>query len=266
MRGVTAISLFFFIVPFALFANDTHQTTQGGCSPAINNANNVNININCPGVPSRATHRLNIYLRKIKGLEAKLAEANRYKDRYQELQIRLAAEGENRILAEQARKLLVKGDIDAAARLLDRVIQQQSKEISVIAENFFTRGQIALLQFQPDKALVFLDQAYNLKPENPQYAHEYALALYHKMRWDDAEHILIVEIETLRHQEATEDRSTFLAKALNNLGGIRAETFRFQAAEANFNEAEKIYRQLILVDRPKFLSPLATTLSNKAAM
>ncbi len=265
MSRFTVSALLLLSLPLTLFAQDTRQATKGDCSPAINNVKG-NVFINCPGVAPRATKHLNMRLRKIRGLEAKLAEANGWKERYQDLETRLAAEGENRVLAQQARKLLEKGDLDAAARLFDRVIEQQNKELGDLAENLFNRAQIASLQFRPTEALGFLAQAYKYKPDNPQYAHEYALVLLHEGRWDEAERVLVTQIQILQQKEATENSSEYLAKALNNLGTLQIDTLRFGDAVRSFSEAEGIYRRLVQFNRSKFLPYLAAALGNKAAV
>jgi len=108
--------MFVFYSVSSVLASDIRQASNANCSPNIANVKGP-VNISCLGLTPEAQKVLNQLLHKINSMEAKLEAANTWAEKYHDLETRLAAEGENRILAQQARKRLEAGDLDGAARL-----------------------------------------------------------------------------------------------------------------------------------------------------
>ena len=242
------------------------QKSTGDCSPTIANVNGT-ITFNCPGIPKKAEKILNGLLNKMyKDLQEKTKAAEEWANRYQDLRTRLAAQGDESVLAKEATKLLQEGDLEGAGTLLDKLIAQQEGEVGRLAESLFNRSQVFSLQFRRGEAIGYLEKAYKLQPTNSQYAHQYALLLYDMERRSDAERVLRIQIERLDALIRKDDDSEYLAKALNNLAGLEADTLRFQEAENHFSASLDLYKKLVIKD-PETIEPfLAATLSNLAGI
>src|SRR5215468_10204230 len=106
----------FWLFMLGLFALQVHaatieQMTTGWCSPAVGKAENVTIV--CQGVDPKALARLNELLDK-KDLELtdKIREAEEWARKYHELEQRLATEGQESPLAQQAQALIKEGKLE----------------------------------------------------------------------------------------------------------------------------------------------------------
>ena len=242
------------------------QTTAGWCSPAVGHTQG-DVTIICQGVDPKALARLNELLdKKDLELQEKIREAEEWTRKYHELSQRLAEEGRDNALARQAEVLLKEGKLEDAGALLDRMIASGEAVVERVASNHFNRAQIFALQFKPLEALPHYETAYRYRPNNPEYAHRYALVLQNQNRHADAERIYQANLKTFRELAETTP-STYLssvAMTLNNLAVLYSETQRLKEAEDAYQEVLSIRRPLAQANPPAYLPDVARTLMNLA--
>ena len=129
------------------------QSTAGWCSPIQSGNNNTFI---CNGVDPRAMKRLNDDLDRMDlSLQQKIAEANEWAKKYNELNTRfeetkkkLEAGGEDPTLVKAAQDLLHQGKLEEARRIYDRLIASDERNIDRAAQDHFNRAIISALQFR----------------------------------------------------------------------------------------------------------------------
>jgi tetratricopeptide (TPR) repeat protein len=173
----------------ALPQGSVRQKTQGWCSPSIANVEG-NITVNCVGVDPRAVQRLNELLsQKDQQLREKIQQANEWAEKYFELEKRLSEATDDARLSEAAAAYLHEGELDKAEAILNDLLQREEQLVDRAAANNFNLALILDLQFQPAEALLHLEKAYHYRPDNVEYAHQYARALESANRLDDAEEV-----------------------------------------------------------------------------
>lgn len=255
------------------WAQETKQTSEGWCSPNVADIQGP-VTIVCQGVPPEALKRLNELLdlkdkelgTTKNSLADKIKEAEDWAKRYRELEARLAAQGSEDTLAQQAKEALKKGDLEQAGALLDQVLNRQEKTVDQAAANHFSRAQVYQLQFQPLKALPYLEKAYRYRPESVDYALAYASLLQEQHDFKPAETIYTAVLTLLR-ERAKSDPAAYLpyvAMVLNNLGILYSDTQRLAEAEKAYQEAVQAYRELAQQNPAAYLPYLAKILNNLA--
>ena len=158
--GLLVLSLLMFAAGTSFVAAEVRQTTGSGswCSPAQNGNGNIVI---CNGVDPRAMDRLDELLNlKDLDLKQKIAEANDWAHRYNELNAQLeeterqlAAKGEDATPVETAQDLLHEGKLGEARAIFDRLIQSDEANVDRAAQDHFGRASVFDLQFRLDEAL-----------------------------------------------------------------------------------------------------------------
>ena len=250
-------------------AADVEQSTGGPCSPAINGSNNT---VNCPGIDPRAMKWLLDELdRKNLDLKQKIAEANEWARKYNELNAQLtearrqlAATGEDTTLVQTAQDLLHEGKLDEARKIYDRLTASDEANVDRAAQDHFARAIIFALQFRMVDALPDYAEAYQLRPHNMQYTSEYARAAYSERQYAEAERGWIAALEMSRDL-AAHDPGAYrpdVAHTLNNLGVLYRDTGRLAEADKAYSEALTIYRELAAHDPGAYRPDVAQTLNN----
>src|SRR4029450_5148453 len=128
----------------------------------------------------------------------------------------------------------------------------------------FNRAEVYALQFQPHNALPYYEKAYRYRPDNVQYASQYARTLQQQHSYATAQMVYQEVLATFR-QLAQANPPAYLpnvAMALNNLGNLYSDTQRLSEAEQAYQEALTIRRQLAQANPPAYLPNVATTLTN----
>ena len=197
-------------------------------------------------------------------LAEKQEELKKWVQQYKDLEKRLAAYEEGDKLAQQAKLALRKGDLEQAGLLLDEILHRGEKTVDQLAGQHFDRAQVYQLQFQPLKALPYLEKAYRYRPENTEYAFAYALLLQKQNDFKAAARIY-TEILTQLRELAQQNPAAYLprvADTLNNLGNLYSNTQRLSEAEQAYQEALKLYRELAQQNPAAYLPYVATTLNN----
>lgn len=223
-----------------------HQSTSGWCSPVIANVTG-NVTVNCIGVDPRALSRLNAQLtKKNQQLSAKIAEANEWVDRYHELETQLHQTGANRELSKQAEEYVHQGDFEKAKAALDQLLKEDTNERDRMAGDYYQRGLIAQLQFEPLQGLPDFERAYVLNPDNLKFADKYAAMLLNEKEFAKAEPVLNAAIEKGRNGLANDPakyRDT-LAWLLYSRAGVMNETSQFKEAEQDYKDSLAQFRIL----------------------
>jgi tetratricopeptide (TPR) repeat protein len=206
----------------------------------------------CNGVDPRAMDRLNELLdRKDLDLKQKIAEANDWARRYNELNAQLeetkkqlAAKGQDATLVQTAQDLLHEGKLEEAHTIFDRLIQSDEANVDRAAQDHFGRASIFALQFRFDEALPDYATAYKYRPEDQRYAGAYAYALQMQKDYPNAETVLRELLRQLRSRVAQDPAyRRDLALTLNNLGLLFVETHRFADADAALKERRSLQRR-----------------------
>ena len=243
--GWLAAILFLSTVATAQAPAVIHQSTTGWCSPVIANVTG-NVTVNCIGVDPRALTRLNAQLaKKNQQLNASIAEANQWVERYNELDAQLKAAGSNSELSKQAQEYVHQGDFEKAREILDRLLKQDASEQSRIATDYFQRGLISQLEFKPLEALPDFERAYTLSPDNLRFARRYASDLIDVHEFARAEPVLDAAIQQAPAAVAKNraDRPHY-PWLLYNRATLLTQTTRFTAAERDYLEALALFRDL----------------------
>lgn len=266
--------MFFLIFVFAVFSpsvnhagntdRHTDQRTEGWCSPAVADVKG-NVTINCTGVDPQAMKRLNELLdKKDVELSQRIKDAEEWAARYRELLARIEKQGDDSELSRKAEELIKTGKLEEAGKILDEIIAKQEKQVEKLANNHYTRGQVFLLEFKPVEALPHLKKAYEYKPDNFDFAHEYARLLQIQNQFKEAEPIYEKSIKIIR-KLAKDNPEVYLPKValtLNNLGILYAATNKLEEAEGAYSEALKTYRSLADKNPAAYLPDVAMTLHN----
>ena len=253
-----------------LVASEVTQTTGSGswCSPTQNGNGNTVI---CNGVDPRAVDRLNELLdRKDLDLKQKIAEANEWAHRYNELNAQLeetkkqlAVKGEDATLVQSAEDLLHEGKLEEARAIFDRLIPSDELNVDRAAQDHFGRASVFALQLRLDEALPDYAKAYQYRPDNQRYTAAYAEALLRQRDYPKAESVLRDLLRQWRSPATQEpDLRSDLAGALDNLGIVYRMTNRFAEAEAVDREAVDIERALAAQNPAANRHDLAATLNN----
>ena len=197
-------------------------------------------------------------------LDEKRKELEEWARRYSELEQRLAAQGLEDKLAQQVKAAMEKGDLEQAGGLLDEILQREEKTVDQAAVNNFSRAQVYQLQFQPLKALPYLEKAYRYRPENVDYALAYATLLQKQHDFKPAETIYTALLTRLRDlaQQNPAAYLPYVATTLNNLGLLYGATQRLAEAEPAYQEALQIRRTLAQQNPAAYLPDVAMTLNN----
>ncbi|PIE02046.1 MAG: hypothetical protein CSA79_00210 [Thiothrix nivea] len=267
------------------------NTTEGNCSPVITGDNNQ-VTLNClnTSIPQPALDtlqkRLDHYFQEqlkllstTEGTQELIADLQQqikdWMKRYHELAARieegLLKEPDN-ILFKYAKEALEKGEFEDAAELykksarereenaekIDKHIstlkEKREQDIDLAARDRFNAGSAYELNFQPILALQEFEKAYEHRPNNFDYAFQYALLAQKQNQRRQAEDVYNKLIDSFRKAKPLgEEQLDKLAMLLNNLANLVAdETQRRGKAEA-------------LYDNPQVYLPyVATTLNNLA--
>lgn len=209
--------------------------------------------------------RLNELLdQKDQQLREKIQQANEWAEKYFELEKRLSETTDDAQLSEKAAGYLHEGELDKAEGILNGLLQREEQIVERAAADNFNLALILDLQFQPGVALVHLEKAYHYRPDNVEYAHQYARALESGNRLDEAEEVYRQNLPRIR-ELARSDKSVYLpleAKTLHNLGSIYLISGRSKEAEASYEGALDLYETLAATDPSVYLLLQATTLED----
>jgi hypothetical protein len=241
-----------------------HQATTGLCSPTVANVKG-DVSINCIGVAPKALEKLNVELDRLHiDIAAKVAQANAWTQRYQELERALREHIADRELAGKAEEYLHQGDLEMAGTILDQVLAKDAADERSLAAAHYSLAGVLELQFQPLKALPHLRKAYEYYPDDLTYGEAYAWALDGENRFIEAGLVLQ---KILPHAEdaAKQDRKRLPDLAsLQSLSASLYTQFRnYKEAAAPFKEALGIQRELAKTD-PRRERELALTLDSAA--
>jgi tetratricopeptide (TPR) repeat protein len=230
-------------------SNSVGSITTGDNSPVI-----INQNSPVNGVPPAALADAIAHLVKEHGKkEVELqAEIEEWKRKYREV-----AESLNK--DKEAQSLFVQGKYNEAKARLSQIIQADEKRN---AANRFTMGRIEELQFNPQAALPHYQIAYRLAPDDFFYAHALATLLWEQKQFSQA---LPVFEQALKLARAAADRSR-VAMTLNNLANLYRNTNRLGEAEAAYQEALALRRDLAKDNPSAYRPDVAMTLNNLAIL
>jgi len=259
----------FWLLVFSLFALQVHaatieQTTARRCSPAVGQANNVTIV--CQGVDPKALARLNELLDK-QDLELadKIGEAEAWAQKYHELEQRLATEGQDNPLAQQAQALVKEGKLEEAEVLFKRLVDS---DVERTAAHQFNLAEVYALQLKPHEALPYYEKAYQNRPDKVEYAFQYALTLQKQQSFALAQPVYQEALRIYR-QLAEQNPAAYLpyvAGTLHNLATLYHATQRLSDSAQAYREALTIRRQLAEQHPDAYLPDVAMTLTNLALL
>ena len=238
--GVVLLVISLGVVPRAA-AQSIVQETQDSCSLPVSGFGGIP-QITCPGVDPQALARLNELLtQKGSELPQKIEEADEWAEKYRDLSASLAATADDRQVAQQARDLILRGEFEKPGLLLDQLLAKPESQLDRLATNHFNRAQLFDLQFQTDLALPHYEKAYRSRPNTPQYAFAYGMALYSQHEYSKALDV---------------------AQSLYSLAVLHSTTRRLPAAERAYKEALALYRALATQNSDPLHPVLAGILNN----
>lgn len=233
---------------------NVQQRTSGWCSPSTANIQG-NVTVTCTGVDPKALERLNELLdQKDHEIQEKVRQANEWAERYFELEKRLSEATDDGQLSEEASGYLHAGELDKAETILNSLLKNEEQIVDRAAANHFNMALILSLEFQPAAALSHLEAAYHYRPDNVDYAHQYARALGPD-RSQDAEHVYRQNLERIQPLIPT-NPAVYLsleAKEYHNLGTICFASGRLTDAETAYRSAIDAYAELTKTDPSTYL-------------
>ena len=263
-RRRQATMMVFWLLVFRLFALQVHAatiepTTARRCSPAVGQANNVTIV--CQGVDPKALARLNELLDKQDlELEDKIGEAEAWAQKYHELEQRLATEGQDNPLAQQAQALVKEGKLEEAEVLFKRLVDS---DVERTAAHQFNLAEVYALQLKPHEALPYYEKAYQNCPDKVEYAFQYALTLQKQQSFALAQPVYQGALRIYR-QLAEQNPAAYLpyaAMTLTNLALLYRHMQRLSDSVQAYHEALTTYRQLAEQNPDAYLPDVAMTLT-----
>ncbi len=222
------------------------QKSSGWCSQNIAKVLG-NVTVNCIGVDPRALNRLNTELnRKNLQLADKIRDADEWTAKYKELEAQLSEAGDDSVQSRQAYEYLHQGELEKAGAIFDQILGTEEKQIDRRAANHFKRALVFELQFRPLDALPHLENAYRYRPQEWRYGQEYAKVLCLQNDFTHAEPVLLVTLDEARQLAKANPAAyqPYVATTLNNLANLYSLTQRMKEAEAAYQEALDIRRQL----------------------
>ncbi|KAA6458178.1 hypothetical protein DYQ86_19850 [Acidobacteria bacterium AB60] len=209
--------------------------TSGWCSPVFVNVKGP-VSVTCKGVDPQANAALNQQLSQMKtDYNARLAEANQWAERYHKLARELKQESSGSELARQAEQLLHQGKLDQAVTLLKQIHATQDKQnIDNAARHDYEIGLALEMEFKSHEALSYLEEAQQIRPNEPEYACEFARVLQRENRLPDAQAVYARILPKLEELEKTDslkyERMHMLA--LQDAAGA-------YAAQGDFDKAQQ---------------------------
>ena len=248
------------------------QRVRGDCNVVLGAVSgNANaIRVNCPGIPPRAMAALQAQLsavygrigaaeergreqnRRLARLEhsvyqggARLQrEANEWARKYFEVKAELGRLSRDDKTAARVHAHLEAGELDAARKLLDRLIDSKEGDVDKSARYHFLQAKVYDLKFEHERALRHYASAHRYRPENAEYCFNYGEKLLAQKRNKEALE-MYSRAERLFRREAVMGRGSplHLAMTLVSMGILHEEYGRLDAAEKAFLES------LSLLDR-----------------
>ena len=208
------------------------QVTHGWCSPAVANVKG-DVYIKCIGVSPNAHKKLNEELRKLKRnsnlkIQDLVAQADNWARKYHELSFQVAQLNNSSDKIKKISRLILDGDLDAAASQLDSAISQQEQQIGYLAELHYLRAYTYSFELNMPEALKHNELAYRYAPSNPKYIVSYARALFDNGQLVTSETLLndnLPKLLTLVRHGSIQDYM-YVATALDTLGAITASMRR----------------------------------------
>jgi Flp pilus assembly protein TadD len=259
------------------------QTSTGACSPPII-SNTGHVSISCPGVGEEALRFLEERL--TTEFKSVLDRIDRYNDsertirnqndhililqqkadywfqKYEGLtKSNVGMDGSE--VAKRAWELIRKFQLDEAQQLLKKREDLDRSNIRSAAETQFALGSIDTLRFDWNPALIHLEKAFDLEPNNALYADSFAVAAW--FQGDKAKAEKGWEAAIKSHQSsasgAPDGNRSDIAAASNNLANVYADTDRSSKAEEAYKNALAIRREQARGDK-RFLDKVALILNN----
>ena len=241
------------------------QKTGGWCSPAIANVTG-NVTVTCIGVDPRALKRLNEELnQRTLQLADKVREADKWTQRYKELEKRLNSVGDDSLLSHRAEKYLHEGELEQAGAVLDKILRNEESQIDRTAANHYNRALVFTLQFLPLDALPHYEKAYQYRPQELEYGLAFASALLDEADYSRAEPVILSNLDRVRQRAKPKPSGHVVQEvfALEDLGKLYRYTDRKKQAAVTFGEALDILKQDARPD-PSYEEYLASLLLQKA--
>ena len=142
---------------------------------------------------------------------------------------------------ETVEKLISAPSLKAQAAILD---QQASSQETELAKIYFTRALNADLQFDFPTAASNYEKAFNLDPNNANYAEKYAATLCDRNKFNSAVLVYAQAESLLRQSQSTPDDKDSLACLLQNIGILYETMGNFDAASRKAQDALAIREDL----------------------
>ncbi|EIJ42961.1 hypothetical protein BegalDRAFT_2096 [Beggiatoa alba B18LD] len=282
--------------------NDQTQAVHGNCNSVVQDAEkDVNVTIICgidPTVHQKTQEEKSTLEKKLHELyeqqiaylkeknelvdKAKVAEEvvknyNELQKAYKNLQEQVAMQDNEQLtqLLAEAQTALSTAELEKAKQILDKLLTELEsieKQIDLKATAHFTRARTALIEFNPDEAYPHLKKAYNLRPENFEYAITYAVTLQKSPRNHTDRDTAILTYQTILNWlrplvETDKSRLKDLSQTLNDLAILVADdSSRRAEAEKYYQEALDIRRDLADKQPAVYRPDVATILNNLATL
>jgi tetratricopeptide (TPR) repeat protein len=190
-------------------------------------------------------------------LEARDAEIARLAEELRKLQEQLVARASEPTEVKLS-NLLAFGDLAGAVRLKTEQVETRRSEAEKLPRDLFELGTIHELRFDWPKALVAYREAWRLH-RDPEYGFRYAYNAQRQNQFLEAIGVYEVLLKTYTNLPD-------VATTLNNLAVLYRASQRKKEAEAAYQEALSIRRELTRANPEACLPDVATTLNNLAVL
>jgi tetratricopeptide (TPR) repeat protein len=231
------------------------KQTSGSNSPIIDDTEgDVNITYNIYNVPiDDSKIPKNILEILDKELVSEKSEKEEYKRKYLELLEKIPEDDKRKEFFEQ-------GNLDEFINLSEQKLQKVKQEE---AELSYQIGQAYELKFDNPKALIYLEKAYNLQPENILYSYKYADMLRNQGYFKESIFVFennINKIFSLNFEKP--EVMLILASSFNSLGILLWKLNDFKNSEIMFEKALNAWQNLSSPENTFYLEKKALMYNN----
>jgi tetratricopeptide (TPR) repeat protein len=222
------------------------QYSSGQCSINIANVSgNVTVEGGCMDqkVISLFLDTIN---RQQKDYQEKATEVELWIKRYDELSMRLGTSGAFSQLREEVKKRFQEGDLEGAGRAKDQIIAGEEGLVDQLAEDYYERAEMLVLQLKPLEAQKFYAKAFQYRPTSTTYAEAYARNLCDTNQSDKAQTVYQVSANELRSLTKLEPEkyAASLSCTLVDIAGLYYLNGAYDQARIAAEEALRVAQQI----------------------
>jgi tetratricopeptide (TPR) repeat protein len=203
--------------------------------------------------------------RQQKDYQEKATEVELWIRRYDELSMRLGTSGAFSQLREEVKKRFQEGDLEGAGRAKDQIIAGEEGLVDQLAEDYYERAEMLVLQLKPMEAQKFYAKAFQYRSTNTTYAEAYARNLCDTNQRDKAQTVYQVSANELRSLTKLEPEkyAGSLSCTLVDIAGLYYLNGAYDQARLAAEEALRVAHQISPQDGREAQEHIADALTSR---